>query len=246
MNEVPPVADHLARRYGAVTAAEVAALDAAALALGVDMLSLMEAAGIQVARQAWRMLGGTAAGVHVVAGSGHNGGDGLVAARHLSSWGCAVSAAVISSPDRLDGLMQRQCAAARGAGVTVEVGDDRWLGDEDAALVIDALLGTGLRQPPRSPVAEVIASLRGRILSIDVPSGLDATAGTVATVAVRAECTVTLGACKRGFWFAPAREFTGELYVADIGMPRAAWAHCALRQPSATRGGTLRRVPASG
>ncbi|MDQ2961363.1 MAG: NAD(P)H-hydrate epimerase [Candidatus Dormibacteraeota bacterium] len=244
MTTTPPPIDRLKRRYGAVTAAEAAALDGVAADLGVDILQLMEAAGIQVARLGWRLLRGRRRRVHVVAGRGHNGGDGLVAARHLSSWGCSVTVTVVGSADRLDELMLRQCTAARGAGVVVTVDEDGAGGvDGTADLTIDALLGTGLRQPPRTPASDVIDSLRGRILSVDLPSGLDATSGEAAGAAVRAEATLALAACKLGFWATGARRFTGDLYVADIGMPPTAWERCGLAQPSATRGGGISRVP---
>ena len=233
MSTTPSTMDRLKRRYGAVTAAEVAALDGAAVDLGVDILQLMEAAGIQVARLGWRLLRGPGR-VHVVAGRGHNGGDGLVAARHLSSWGCAVSVMVVSRADRLDELMVRQCAAARGAGVDVELAEDGAGGGGVADLIVDALLGTGLREPPRPPASDVIASLRGRILSVDLPSGLDATSGGAAGAVVRADATLTLAACKLGFWLPDARRHTGDLYLADIGTPRAAWDRCGLPQPSAS------------
>jgi hydroxyethylthiazole kinase-like uncharacterized protein yjeF len=241
------VSSSLQRRLGSVTSEQAARLDAAAIGLGIDIAQLMEMAGFQVARCAWRMLGRRAARVHVVAGRGHNGGDGVVAARHLAGWGCTVTAGVLADPDALDSLMRQQCAAASGAGVTVRV--SKRAGDvlgrlDEAAIVIDALLGTGLREPPRPAHAEVIAALRGTILSVDVPSGLDAGTGTAPGVAVHAHTTCTLAAMKRGLWNAGAFVFTGAIVIADIGMPERAWELCGLTAPTSLRGGrlvTLRR-----
>jgi NAD(P)H-hydrate epimerase len=115
---------------------------------------------------------------------------------------------------------------------------------EEAAIVVDALLGTGLREPPRPAHAEVIAALRGTVLSVDVPSGLDTGSGTAPGVAVRAHTTCTLAAMKRGLWSAAALVYTGEIVVADIGMPMQAWERCGLTAPTSLRGGrliTLRR-----
>jgi hydroxyethylthiazole kinase-like uncharacterized protein yjeF len=237
-----------ARRFGAVTPAETAALDAAAAALGVDVVRLMEVAGFQVARLAWRMIGSRPKQIHVVAGHGNNGGDALVAARHLAGWGCAVTAAVLREPDRVGALLERQCAAARGAGAEVTVSDrpDRAVAPDGVVLVIDGLLGTGLTEPPRAPQAEVIATMSGPVLSVDVPSGFHAGDGSAAGAAVRATATCALAACKRGFWVEGASRWTGSLHVADIGMPAAAWARCGLSAPSAVRGGVVRRVPADG
>ena len=233
------------QRYGALTAAQVAALDAAAIDIGVDIVQLMEVAGFQVARLAWTMNGSRPRRVHVVAGHGNNGGDGLVAARHLSAWGCAVTATVHGDPARLSGVVEHQRHAAAQAGVEVSVSADPRdaVAPDGAGLLIDGLLGTGLTGPPRTGHAAVIAGMRGTILSIDVPSGLDADAGTAAGAAVRATATCTLTACKRGLWVAGAQRWTGAVHVADIGMPRQAWKRCGLTAPSAVRGGTVRRVP---
>ena len=233
------------QRYGALTAAQVAALDAAAVAAGVDIVQLMEVAGFQVARLAWTMNGSRPRRVHVVAGHGNNGGDGLVAARHLSAWGCAVTATVHGDPASLSGVLERQRRAAAASGVEVTVSADPRdaLAPSDAALVIDAMLGTGISGPPRAGHAAVIAGMVGTILSVDVPSGLDADDGTAAGAAVHATATCTLTACKRGFWVPASRRWTGALHVADIGMPRTAWRRCGLGAPSAVRGGAIRRVP---
>jgi NAD(P)H-hydrate epimerase len=233
------------RRFGALTPAELAALDAAATSLGIDVVQLMEVAGFQAARLAWRMLGSRPKRVHVVAGHGNNGGDGLVAARHLAAWGCTVSVAVLREPERLPASIDVQARAARGAGVTVSASPDpsAALGGDGVALTIDALLGTGLSQPPRAAHAEVIERLRGAILSVDVPSGLRADDGVAPGAAVGAAATCTMSACKRGFWAAGAVLHTGAVYVADIGMPRTAWAASGLTPPTAVRGGALRRVP---
>ncbi len=233
------------QRYGAVTATEVAALDDAALALGLDIEQLMEVAGFQVARLAWRMLRSRPGRVHVVAGPGNNGGDALVAARHLAAWGCPVIVALVADPARLRPLIEQQCGAARGAGarLTASVEPAAAAADAGTSLFVDGLLGTGLSEPPRPTQAAVIRGMRGRVLSIDVPSGLDATSGTAPGAAVEATATCTLAACKLGLWAAHARRWIGVLHVADIGMPATAWAHCGLIAPTAVRGGRLHRVP---
>jgi NAD(P)H-hydrate epimerase len=242
------VSSSLQRRLGSLTSEEAARLDAAAVELGVDIAQLMEVAGFQVARSVWRVLGRRAAAVHVVAGHGHNGGDGLVAARHLAGWGCSVTAGILGDPDALAPLLRQQHAAAAGAGVKVRIaarGDEVLAGTGGAAVVVDALLGTGLREPPRPGHAEVIAGVRGAlVLSIDVPSGLDATTGSAPGTAVRAHTTCTLAGMKRGLWNDGARAYSGEIVVADIGMPQRAWERCGLSAPTSLRGGrllTLRR-----
>lgn len=232
----------LQRRFGALSPEQVAALDAAAAELGVDTVRLMEVAGFQVARLAWRMVGRRPARIHVVAGHGNNGGDALVAARHLAGWGCAVTALAVA--DQLTGVVDAQARAAAGAGVALRVAAEpaRAQPTPGSVLTIDGLLGTGLRGVPRPLHEAAIEHMRGPVLSIDVPSGLDAGTGDAAGPVVTATATCTLAACKRGLWARAAVARVGDLHVADIGMPRTAWARCGLVPPSAVRAGTLRRV----
>ncbi len=231
------------QRFGSLTAAQVRSLDAAATELGVDILQLMELAGFQVARMAWRMIGWRPRRVHVVAGHGNNGGDALVAARHLSSWGCAVTVAVHGELSRGVVVHQLHAAERTGVAAVVSTDPDVSVAPAGAALLVDGLLGTGLTGAPRPAHAAVIELMRGSILSIDVPSGLDSDDGTVAGAAVRANVTCTLTACKRGMWVDGVRAWTGVIHVADIGMPRQAWLRCGLVPPSGVGGGSLRLVP---
>lgn len=234
---------------GDLTSEEVARLDEAAVACGVSTLQLMETAGWQVARCAWQRLGGRAAAVGVVAGYGNNGGDGLVAARHLATWGCAVQVLVLGDDSRVVGIVRDHVLSARLCGVEVVVDQDASAVRAcaaTAALVVDALLGTGLRSAPREPQAGAIRALneaRPQVLSVDVPSGLDASTGDAFDPTVRATLTCTLTAMKRGLRGGDAREYAGRIWVADIGMPAAAWARAGLIQPPGVTGGEL--VPTS-
>jgi ADP-dependent NAD(P)H-hydrate dehydratase / NAD(P)H-hydrate epimerase len=231
-------------RLGDLTAEQVARLDAAAAECGVSTLQLMEIAGWQVARCAWRHLGG-AAGVSVVAGYGNNGGDGLVAARHLATWGCAVRVLVLGDEERVAGVVREHVMSARLCGIDVIIDADpaavRGV-TTGADLVIDAILGTGLRSAPREPQSSGIRALNDSgtpILSVDVPSGLDATTGDAFDPTVRAALTCTLTAMKRGLRLGDAAAHAGAVWVADIGMPAAAWLRAGVVQPPAIRGGEL-------
>ena len=236
-----------AGRLGSLRPEDVAALDAAAATAGVDVVQLMEVAGWQVARCALAVLGRRARHVSVVAGRGNNGGDGLVAARHLAAWGLEVRAVVVAAPDaELRPMLARQLTAARGAGVAVRLGGGEAVaeGRAGADLVLDGVLGTGLHGAPRELDAAAIEALDGAaVLAIDVPSGLDAGSGEAYQPCLTAQVTCTLTAMKAGLWTPSGRERAGLLLVADIGMPRTAWAACGLPQPSAIRGGELVRVP---
>lgn len=245
--------DDLRRRYGDLAAADVASLDAAAVESGVSVVQLMELAGWQVARCAWRLLHRRRGNVAVVAGRGNNGGDGAVAARHLASWGCSVELIIAGDESALRGPLAEHVQSARCCDVhVVATGDDAAAAERlvrravaEAELVLDALLGTGLRGAPRELDAAAITAMAGDtpVLAVDVPSGFDATSGEPSQPCVRAQATCTLTAMKRGLWSRGGREQAGRLYVADIGMPPAAWRQAGLAPPVALRGGALLRVP---
>jgi NAD(P)H-hydrate epimerase len=229
---------------GELTSEDVARLDAAAAECGVSTLQLMEIAGWQVARCALRHLG-RPSGVGVVAGYGNNGGDGLVAARHLATWGCAVRALVLGDEARVTGVVRDHVVSARSCGVDVVVDSDPAAVRSvvsGAELVIDAILGTGLRSAPREPQASAIRALNESgvpVLSVDVPSGLDATTGDAFDPTVQAALTCTLTAMKRGLQGGDGASHAGAIWVADIGMPATAWLRAGLDRPPGITGGEL-------
>ena len=239
------------RRFGALGAADVAALDGAAVASGVSVLQLMEIAGFQVARCAWRLAGERRARITAVAGRGNNGGDALVAARHLAAWGCPVRAVILTEPGDLPGPLGDHRASAERNGVAVQHGTDAATvarAVRDAEMVLDGILGTGLHSAPREPQASAIRAVNDagrRVLAIDVPSGLDASSGMAFDPCIRAAATCTLTAMKAGLWEATARGVAGEVWAADIAMPAAAWSGAGLEPPADLRGGVLLQVPSA-
>ncbi len=204
-----------------LTAEEMAEADRISIEeYGIDVLSLMENAGLGAARVALRMLGGDVAGRRVcfLVGKGNNGGDGLVAARHLHNWGASVSVLLGGEREEVRDVPARQLAIVERMGIGVGGPDS----DFHAELLVDALLGYGSHGNPREPIAGLIrrADASGvRILAVDIPSGLDATTGKAYNPCVRAAATVTFGLPKTGFLVPEARELVGELYLADISMP---------------------------
>lgn len=204
-----------------VSAAEMRQADSTARSdFGIEPIQLMEAAGIHVARLADDWRGGIAGKqVVVVAGGGNNGGDALVAARHLVQRGAIVQVWVVGPEDRLGDLTRQHLGTARRMGISLgQALPDRLA---DIELVVDGLLGTGVRLPLRRPALEVIATmnqLRRPILSIDVPSGLDSDTGAGQDQCVQAAATLTLGVPKPGLRDAPP---VGRLFLADIGLPAA-------------------------
>jgi NAD(P)H-hydrate epimerase len=189
---------------------------------GLPVDWLMEAAGWQVARHC---PGRTV----LVCGTGNNGGDALAAARHLHRWGRLVRVCCID-PSRLRELPSREAAALRAAGIDIEVDLD--LGG--AELVLDGLLGTGLDRPPTGRYAEWIGAIldsRMRVVAIDVPSGLDSDSGRPLGQSIRADLTVTLGLPKKGLLTPEGRRHSGEVWVADIGIPPQVYAELGIEVP---------------
>ena len=187
----------------------------------IDVLALMENAGSAVAGIARELMGGTVAGrkIVVLAGKGNNGGDGLVAARHLHDWGADVSV-LLSEEGGLGPVPVRQLVGVRKAGVPVS---DAGGSIEAADLLIDSLLGYNSKGDPREPVKGMILSANAagtRTLAVDIPSGLDATTGESNDPCIVAESTVTLGFPKTGFLNPQCRKQVGGLYLADVSLPR--------------------------
>jgi hydroxyethylthiazole kinase-like uncharacterized protein yjeF len=202
-----------------ITSRQVKAVDALAqerFGIGVDWL--MEAAGWQVARQVQEP-------AVVLCGVGNNAGDGLAAARHLHRWGQLVSVSCIDVA-RLSGPAARELDALRKAGV--DVWPVRQL--EDAEVIVDAIFGTGLSRAPEGKFAEWIEAVNASgkpVISVDVPSGLDADSGLAYSPFVDADMTITLGLPKPGL-----AQFGGRVVVVDIGIPAEAYAAVGVEVPS--------------
>jgi NAD(P)H-hydrate epimerase len=206
-----------------LTSAQVRQVDRlAAERFAIPVSWLMEAAGWQVARHCRGRS-------YVVCGRGNNGGDGLAAARHLHRWGRLAGVACMDAGG-LSGPAAEEARALRALGVGVASEPDL----RDAQVVVDALLGTGLSRPAEGPMAEWIAAINGagrRVVSVDVPSGLDADTGRAPGACVRAALTVTLGLPKPGLLAADGPTHAGEVWVADIGVPFEAYAAIGVEVP---------------
>lgn len=210
----------------AVTAAQMAEVDRITVdELGFNVLQIMETAGRAVALFARQMLGGDPGGKRIVflCGTGGNGGDGMVAARHLANWGAEVEIILSNRPER--GAARHQLTVLERLGLLVrESGSADLLPRAD--LIVDALLGFSLSGAPRGEAARLIEranSLGAPILAVDLPSGMDATIGDWFDPCIRGTATLTLGLPKTGFAAPSARIVTGRVVVADIGIPLEAF-----------------------
>ena len=187
---------------------------------GIDVLSLMENAGSAVATLARLLLGGNAVGrrVGVLVGKGNNGGDGLVAARHLHNWGADVRV-MLSDREAIGQVPSRQLTAVEKAGVSVYGAGESLAGFD---LLIDSLLGYNSKGDPRELVRAMILNANTSgvpTLAVDIPSGLDATAGGPNDPCVIARATLTLGFPKTGFLNPRCRRYVGQLYLGDVSLP---------------------------
>ena len=206
-----------------LTPAESAELDRLSRDRGIAVEVLMENAGRAVARAAAVMTGGTyGRRAVVVCGKGNNGGDGLVAARHLTRWGTVATAVLLPDPASLRDPSAEMLSHLREDGGRVRGFESLRRELDRADVVIDAVFGTGFRGRPEDAPADAIAAMNDAaapVVAVDIPSGVDGETGAVAGDAVRAEITVTFGAPKPGVLFHPGAAHAGIVEVVDIGFP---------------------------
>ncbi len=190
------------------------AADAGAIARGIAGRSLMERAGIAVARAALQRW--PARPVLVLCGPGNNGGDGFVAARHLQEAGVRVRLALLGDRGRLKGDAALAAGDWRGPMEAASPAVPR-----DGELIIDALFGAGLDRDLSGAALALVSAIAERkldSLAVDVPSGVDGDSGMVRGAAAPAKATVTFCRAKPGHYLLPARPLCGETIVADIGI----------------------------
>ena len=182
---------------------------------GVPSVDLMERAGAGLALTVDRLV--PRGPVAIVCGKGNNGGDGYVAARLLLALGRQVRVLTLAPEAEHRGDAAENLRRLEGA-------HEPFAPDalDDAAVIVDAIFGTGFDGEPRGHAAdaiEAIAVLDAIVVSADIASGVDASTGEASGVAVRATATATFHAAKPGHWIAPGKELGGELRVIDIGIP---------------------------
>jgi len=202
---------------GLYSAAQVRALDAYAIdQIGVPGYTLMKRAGeaaLRYLRSRWP----TAYRVVIVCGSGNNGGDGYVLARFAQAAGLTVTALSATPPSALKGdalLAYNDCV---NSGARVLPFSPELL--KEGELIVDALLGTGLRSAIREdlvPTVRAINAARKPVYALDVPSGLDSDTGIAHGEAVHADCTVSFVGLKTGLVIGDGPEYAGTLYFDDL------------------------------
>ncbi len=189
-------------------------------AMGFHKRFMMENAGAAAVRRLVEAMGDVASRkVLVIAGTGNNGGDGMVMARHLAGLGARIGLALLGDASSLRTEETRWNWDILSKVPSVEIIDD-YAKFENAEIVIDAILGTGVSGSPREPHASAISFVNASsafTLSVDVPSGLDATTGKAAAECVRADMTVTFHRAKSGM--EGRADVCGKTFVERIGIP---------------------------
>ncbi|PJA30394.1 MAG: bifunctional ADP-dependent NAD(P)H-hydrate dehydratase/NAD(P)H-hydrate epimerase [candidate division Zixibacteria bacterium CG_4_9_14_3_um_filter_46_8] len=204
--------------------------------MGVPSLDLMENAGKSVAETIDELFTDfETLSVIVVCGKGNNGGDGFVAARYLEEWGFSVRCFLISKPEDLKGDAAVNYNRAIGAGIQITPLEN--IGNfeipEDIDVVVDALFGTGFKGNISGIAADLVRKINdslATILSVDCPSGVNTTTGEISDPCISADYTVTFARPKVGLYLYPGRDYTGEVFITDIGIPDTAVQeeHCRL------------------
>jgi len=188
----------------------------AAAEFGISGLVLMENAGREIAAIAEQFPGTIA----VVCGPGNNGGDGFVCARHLANHGRNVRIHLIPPESNFTSRSD----AGINLSIVLKMGFEmhKTTDISDAGMVIDALFGTGLTRTVEGPYRAAIEAINrydGPVISVDVPSGLDADTGEPHGTAVRASLTATMVAPKIGLETGQGPTFAGDVHIVDIGVP---------------------------
>ncbi len=192
---------------------------------------LMENAGRNVVEEILKMLPDTnKAKVAIFCGKGNNGGDGFVIARHLYNKSVDISVYLTTKISNVltDGDASTNLKILLNMNIEIkelQEGDINGIEKElhSCNLIVDAIFGTGLSGEIREPIRSLIANFNKSntpVVSVDIPSGLDCDEGTVLGTAVKATKTVTFVAAKTGFFKECGKEYTGELIVSDISVPK--------------------------
>ena len=218
----------------AVTAAAMREVDRVAVEdVGYALLSMLENAGRNLAKASRAVVGDRPRNAVVAAGGGGNGAGGLAAARHLENHGTDVTVVLDRAREDLDGAAERQANALDATDATVVDGEDAVQAAIDAVLdadvVVDALVGYGLTDAldgTAGDLAQVIDQGAKRALSLDVPSGFDATTGDAPGRAVHPDATLTLALPKTGLEAVP-----GDLLLGDRGIPRGVYERAGVPAP---------------
>lgn len=212
-----------------VTADEMRRIDASAIKdYGIPSIVLMENAGIACAKEILRYSKILLKKVSIFCGPGNNGGDGFVIARHLFNRGVRPTVFFFqkSADMKADSSVNFKIISKMRLELVDCSKTVKWESIKrslkSSELVVDALFGSGLSRDIEGPIKALIQKInlsRRPVVSVDIPSGLNADTGDVMGVSIQANLTVTLAAPKKGFYLKKALRYTGKIKVANISIP---------------------------
>ena len=162
--------------------------------------------------------------VLVICGGGNNGGDGLAVARHLHNRRVRVKLALAGDPQKYSGEALVNCNICQAMTLPLIPATPAAISSSGCLIMIDAIFGTGLSQPPRHEFEDIFSAVMlsgAQVIAVDLPSGLDCDTGEpLGESCIAATHTVTFVAEKAGFANPKSHQYTGEVTVTDIGCPR--------------------------
>ena len=204
------------------TASQTRALDALAIEheslSGYTLMTRAATAALRLIGERWP----DQAPLHVVCGTGNNGGDGFVLARLAAAAGLAVRLYQVGDPARVEGDARRARADALEQGLSLTPLPEQF----ERGVIVDALLGTGLKgevRPQQAAAIELINRSQGPVVALDIPSGICGDRGRVLGTAVRADVTLTFVGRKRGLYTGAAVDYCGTVLFDDLGIPSAVY-----------------------
>ena len=213
-----------------VTSSKMKSIDRLATQrFGIPSLILMENAGRSVSDEAQRMLKNESAPVVIFCGYGNNGGDGFVVARHLTNRGYKVNIVLVGKHKKMSNDTEINFDILSKMKVKIKkVSNQKQIMSvvrhvKKAQLIIDAMFGIGIKGQLDKFYCYLIKEINNSnipILSIDIPSGLDADRGVALPIAIKAQKTVTMGLIKKGFLNPTAKKYLGKIVIGYISLPR--------------------------
>ncbi|MCH7640820.1 NAD(P)H-hydrate epimerase [Patescibacteria group bacterium] len=206
------------------TAKEIEKLDDLAVANGLEIRQMMELSGWHILNVFSELKISKTAKVVVACGKGNKGGDGLSATRHLINYGWKVEV-VLMSKELAPNAQHQFNLLRKMKAATINYSDYREKSEraiKSSNVIIDALIGYHLKGAPRDNYAEVIRVINSaskKVIAYDIPTGIDATTGECFDPSIEATVTLTLALPKKAFKFEEAKNKSGQIFLADIGIP---------------------------
>ena len=200
--------------------------------IGIPSLVLMERAAWSMVQRMLEVID-TSEGVLAVCGAGNNGGDAIAIARILYGMGYSTGIYMAGDPEKWTNETKIQIQIARNVGVP----EYNELDLSSVQVVVDGLFGIGLQSFVREPFVKIIHRINhwrnnktgAYVWAVDIPSGVSSDTGQILGTAVKADYTVTFGYVKCGMILYPGRDYSGKIYVEDIGFPKNVLEKCPVR-----------------